>query len=632
MQEIVHNINLNLSQPNNFEYIHVMQGDYNSEKVVATLFNGNKLYTVDAQKATLQGSTSDGGLILQNNIEISEDKHQVIFEITKEMSSCPGELTCNIVFSSNNQKKSTFPFIIKNTADITGRTPVSVLTTISDYVDRAEKAASDAEKTLNDKADKDHKHTKSDITDFPTLGTASSKDVPSSGNASTTQVVMGNDTRLSDARQASDVSAWAKASVKPSYSKSEVGLGNVDNTSDTNKPVSTAQQTAIDTAYANANKYTDKKVADLIGSAPETMDTLEEVAAAIQENKDVEKALNEAIGKKANQTELDTHTGNSTIHITASERTKWNAAKTHADSTHARTDATKVEKSTTNGNIKINGTETTVYTHPSGTNPHGTTKSDVGLGNVENKSSATIRSELTKENVTNALGYTPPTTNTTYGVATSSALGLVKSGTDITVDSNGNVSVNDDSHNHVISNVDGLQSALDGKSDSSHTHSEYVNQNAFSNVTVGSTTVSADSATDTLTLVAGSNITITPDVTNDKITIESTASGGSYVGSSAPSDTNLLWIDTSNSGILKYYDGTKWVEIAGLAEILDSMQSYLTRAQALYDSMYLDCDGETPNLRVVTLIKIKGGTPQQRLIDGGISFDGGTPTSRLLGA
>ena len=150
MQEIVHNINLNLSQPNNFEYIHVMQGDYNSEKVVATLFNGNKLYTVDAQKATLQGSTSDGGLILQNNIEISEDKHQVIFEITKEMSSCPGELTCNIVFSSNNQKKSTFPFVIKNTADITGRAPVSVLTTISDYVDRAEKAASDAEKTITE--------------------------------------------------------------------------------------------------------------------------------------------------------------------------------------------------------------------------------------------------------------------------------------------------------------------------------------------------------------------------------------------------------------------------------------------------------------------------------------------------
>ena len=34
----------------------------------------------------------------------------------------------------------------------------------------------------------------------PTLGTASAKDVPASGNASATQVVMGNDTRLTDAR------------------------------------------------------------------------------------------------------------------------------------------------------------------------------------------------------------------------------------------------------------------------------------------------------------------------------------------------------------------------------------------------------------------------------------------------
>lgn len=44
------------------------------------------------------------------------------------------------------------------------------------------------------------------------------------------------------------------------------------------------------------------------------------------------------------------------------------------------------------------------------------TAANIGLGNVENKSSATIRSEITKANVTTALGYTPPTqdTNTTY--------------------------------------------------------------------------------------------------------------------------------------------------------------------------------------------------------------------------
>jgi hypothetical protein len=46
-----------------------------------------------------------------------------------------------------------------------------------------------------------------------------------------------------------------------------------------------------------------------------------------------------------------------------------------------------------------------------------------------------------------------------------------------------------------------------------------VNQSAFSNVKVGSTTIQADTKTDTLTLTAGTNITITPDATNDKVTI-----------------------------------------------------------------------------------------------------------------
>lgn len=80
-----------------------------------------------------------------------------------------------------------------------------------------------------------------------------------------------------------------------------------------------------------------------------------------------------------------THGNKSVIDgITSTLVNNWNSAKTHADSSHARTDATNVAKSTTNGNILINGTETNVYTHPSGTNPHGTTKSDVGLGNVPN--------------------------------------------------------------------------------------------------------------------------------------------------------------------------------------------------------------------------------------------------------
>lgn len=50
-------------------------------------------------------------------------------------------------------------------------------------------------------------------------------------------------------------------------------------------------------------------------------------------------------------------------------------------------------------------------------------------------------------------------------VATSSALGGVKSGTDITVDSSGNVSINNNSHTHTIANITNLQTSLDGKVD-----------------------------------------------------------------------------------------------------------------------------------------------------------------------
>lgn len=52
------------------------------------------------------------------------------------------------------------------------------------------------------------------------------------------------------------------------------------------------------------------------------------------------------------------------------------------------------------------------------------------------------------------------------------------------------------------------------------------NQNAFSNVAVsGQDTVVADQTTDTLTLVAGSNVTITTNATSDTITFASTGGG-----------------------------------------------------------------------------------------------------------
>lgn len=53
----------------------------------------------------------------------------------------------------------------------------------------------------------------SDITSL--LGSAATLNVPTSGDAATTEVVLGNDTRLTDARNAADVPSWAKAENPP---------------------------------------------------------------------------------------------------------------------------------------------------------------------------------------------------------------------------------------------------------------------------------------------------------------------------------------------------------------------------------------------------------------------------------
>ena len=113
------------------------------------------------------------------------------------------------------------------------------------------------------------------------------------------------------------------------------------------------------------------------------------------------------------------------------------------------------------------------------------------------------------------------------------------------------------SHTHSISNVTNLQSSLDAKvptsrtvngkalssnisltaSDvgaaaSSHSHSSYVNQNAFSNVVVGSTTIAADTTTDSLTIAAGTGISVAGDATNDKVTITNSGVRSIATGSS----------------------------------------------------------------------------------------------------
>jgi len=72
-----------------------------------------------------------------------------------------------------------------------------------------------------------------------------------------------------------------------------VGLGNVDNTSDTNKPVSTAQAAAIATAKSET-------ITQILGAGvPEALNTLDELAAALGDDANYAATITTSLGLKA---------------------------------------------------------------------------------------------------------------------------------------------------------------------------------------------------------------------------------------------------------------------------------------------------------------------------------------------
>jgi Phage tail fibre repeat len=97
-------------------------------------------------------------------------------------------------------------------------------------------------------------------------------------------------------------------------------------------------------------------------------------------------------------------------------------------------------------------------------------------------------------------------------------------------------------HSNATQSVSGFQSASDKtKLDGIATGAE-VNQNTFANVKVGTTTIASDSKTDTLELAAGTNVVLTPDATNDKVTIALSAAVETTSGAQAKANavqTNL---------------------------------------------------------------------------------------------
>ena len=80
--------------------------------------------------------------------------------------------------------------------------------------------------------------------------------------------------------------------------KTSLGLGNVDNTADTAKPVSTSQASAIATAKAEAIADATSQVNALLTGAPAALNTLDELAAALGDDANFAASVTTSLGLK----------------------------------------------------------------------------------------------------------------------------------------------------------------------------------------------------------------------------------------------------------------------------------------------------------------------------------------------
>ena len=285
----------------------------------------------------------------------------------------------------------------------------------------------------------------------------------------------GNAISNSGVRSISSGSTNGTISVNTNGSSAEVavkGLGSAAYTAST--AYATSGHNHDDRYYTETE--VDAKFDAIMGEgAAESLDTISEISAALKNNAGIIDTLNEAIGAKqatitggattitssnltanralisngsgkvavsavtstelgyldgvtsAIQTQLNNkaasstvsgHTGNGDIHVTAAQKTNWNAAYTHSTSTHAPTNAQPNQNAWSN--ITVGSTTVAADTT---TDTLTLVGSNVTLTPDATNDKITIG--ITKSNVTTALGYTPPTKDTTYGAATTSTAGLM---------------------------------------------------------------------------------------------------------------------------------------------------------------------------------------------------------------
>jgi hypothetical protein len=159
--------------------------------------------------------------------------------------------------------------------------------------------------------------------------------------ATTADVATAKSEAISDAGTAADTKV---STAVAALTKSSVGLGNVDNTADSAKPVSTAQANAIATAKAEAIADATSQVDALLTGAPAALNTLDELAAALGDDANFASTVTTNLAAKA---PLASPTFTGTVTVAASGVAFTDGTQTRAGVPSITTFATAISSSAT---------------------------------------------------------------------------------------------------------------------------------------------------------------------------------------------------------------------------------------------------------------------------------------------
>lgn len=321
-------------------------------------------------------------------------------------------------------------------------------------------------------AEKSHSHATSDITGLDTAlsGKATSAQGAKADTAvqsvkiGTTEYKSGTTVTLPSyptSLPASDVSDWAKQKTKPVYNASEIGLGNVGNF----KAVSTvASQGLTDTEKENARTNIGAQVAGSYASASHTHDD-----------------KYQAKGSYASAS----HTHDDRYYTESEINTKLNG-KANSSHTHGNADITAIDASKiTSGTISIDRL-------PQGALERLTVVAD-DTARFKLTSTTVQKGDTVKVTVTGKMYYVVDESK----LSTEDGYEVYAAGTAASVPWSGVTgkpsTYTPSSHTHTIANITNLQTILDGKAASNHTHSQYLTAHQDISGKLDNTATGADS-------------------------------------------------------------------------------------------------------------------------------------------